>query len=104
MRPRVGSPAAVLSSFALIGAIADNPTDLDLSEGSRTGSDQGSIGADEETRTLDPDLGKVVLYQLSYIRNVNQSVASSLPGSATAFVFRELRALCARVLRAQVDP
>ncbi len=25
-------------------------------------------GADNETRTRDPDLGKVVLYQLSYVR------------------------------------
>ena len=27
-----------------------------------------SIGAANETRTRDPDLGKVVLYQLSYCR------------------------------------
>ena len=27
-------------------------------------------GAGNETRTRDPDLGKVVLYQLSYSRNV----------------------------------
>ena len=27
-----------------------------------------SYGADDETRTRDPDLGKVVLYQLSYVR------------------------------------
>ncbi len=26
------------------------------------------IGAENETRTRDPDLGKVVLYQLSYFR------------------------------------
>ena len=26
-------------------------------------------GAENETRTRDPDLGKVVLYQLSYFRN-----------------------------------
>ena len=26
-------------------------------------------GADDETRTRDPNLGKVVLYQLSYVRN-----------------------------------
>ncbi len=29
------------------------------------------IGAGNETRTRDPDLGKVVLYQLSYSRNIN---------------------------------
>ena len=27
-----------------------------------------SLGAENETRTRDPDLGKVVLYQLSYFR------------------------------------
>ena len=27
------------------------------------------FGAENETRTRDPDLGKVVLYQLSYFRN-----------------------------------
>ena len=29
-----------------------------------------SPGAENETRTRDPDLGKVVLYQLSYFRNM----------------------------------
>ena len=29
------------------------------------------IGAGNETRTRDPDLGKVVLYQLSYSRNMD---------------------------------
>ena len=28
----------------------------------------GDLGAENETRTRDPDLGKVVLYQLSYFR------------------------------------
>ena len=28
----------------------------------------GSIGADDEIRTRDPHLGKVMLYQLSYVR------------------------------------
>ena len=28
----------------------------------------GGIGAKDEIRTRDPDLGKVVLYQLSYFR------------------------------------
>ncbi len=27
------------------------------------------LGAENETRTRDPNLGKVVLYQLSYFRN-----------------------------------
>ncbi len=30
----------------------------------------GEIGAGNETRTRDPDLGKVVLYQLSYSRKI----------------------------------
>ena len=30
-----------------------------------------SIRAENETRTRDPNLGKVVLYQLSYFRNNN---------------------------------
>ena len=34
-----------------------------------------AFGAENETRTRDPDLGKVVLYQLSYFR----SVFSELP-------------------------
>ena len=28
------------------------------------------LGAENETRTRDPDLGKVVLYQLSYFRSI----------------------------------
>ena len=33
----------------------------------------GQIGAGNEARTRDPDLGKVVLYQLSYSRVYHQS-------------------------------
>ena len=33
-----------------------------------------SLGAENETRTRDPDLGKVVLYQLSYFRSVVMNV------------------------------
>ena len=29
-----------------------------------------AFGAENETRTRDPDLGKVVLYQLSYFRKI----------------------------------
>ena len=29
------------------------------------------LGAENETRTRDPNLGKVVLYQLSYFRSTN---------------------------------
>ena len=31
------------------------------------------FGAENETRTRDPNLGKVVLYQLSYFRNLLQN-------------------------------
>ena len=31
-----------------------------------------ALGAGNETRTRDPNLGKVVLYQLSYSRRVNR--------------------------------
>ena len=31
---------------------------------------RASIGAENETRTRDPNLGKVVLYQLSYFRRI----------------------------------
>ena len=31
------------------------------------------IRAENETRTRDPNLGKVVLYQLSYFRSINMS-------------------------------
>ncbi len=34
------------------------------------------FGAGNETRTRDPDLGKVVLYQLSYSRKTLKGVAS----------------------------
>ena len=34
-----------------------------------TGMSNLSSRAENETRTRDPDLGKVVLYQLSYFRN-----------------------------------
>ena len=33
----------------------------------------GQIGAGNEARTRDPDLGKVVLYQLSYFRKRNKN-------------------------------
>ncbi len=39
------------------------------------------VGAENETRTRDPDLGKVVLYQLSYFRN------NSLSKNYIHFVF-----------------
>ena|GEM_PF-3824583 len=33
-----------------------------------------AFGAKDEIRTRDPDLGKVVLYQLSYFRKLNTAV------------------------------
>ena len=33
-----------------------------------------AFGAENETRTRDPDLGKVVLYQLSYFRSISKTV------------------------------
>ena len=33
-----------------------------------------AFGAENETRTRDPDLGKVVLYQLSYFRSMSKTV------------------------------
>jgi hypothetical protein len=33
-----------------------------------TGPDQQLLGADDGTRTRDPHLGKVMLYQLSHVR------------------------------------
>ena len=37
--------------------------------------------AENETRTRDPDLGKVVLYQLSYFRNLFTIKVRSLPSN-----------------------
>ena len=34
-----------------------------------------TFGAENETRTRDPNLGKVVLYQLSYFRNKRRLTA-----------------------------
>ena len=37
------------------------------------------LGAENETRTRDPNLGKVVLYQLSYFRsNIRTVIADSI--------------------------
>src|SRR5688572_6263961 len=43
----------------------------------------GGIGAGNETRTRDPDLGKVVLYQLSYSRFLERvRILGPLPGKS----------------------
>ena len=46
------------------------------------------LGAENETRTRDPDLGKVVLYQLSYFRSIFKSFP--LDGIAKVRLFLEL--------------
>ena len=37
------------------------------------------LGAENETRTRDPNLGKVVLYQLSYFRNLLKMLHGAKP-------------------------
>jgi hypothetical protein len=49
----------------------------------------GSFGAENETRTRDPDLGKVVLYQLSYFRNFSKAGAKITRLFANAQTFFE---------------
>ena len=39
-----------------------------------------SHGADDEIRTRDPHLGKVMLYQLSHVRSTRKSTGGSAPG------------------------
>jgi hypothetical protein len=48
------------------------------------------IGAGNETRTRDPDLGKVVLYQLSYSR-IEMLIASAVNLQLLKFLERETR-------------
>ena len=43
----------------------------------KTGADLRISGADDETRTRDIHLGKVMLYQLSYIRMRVDSIAAA---------------------------
>ena len=54
-----------------------------------TGADQHFSGADDETRTRDIHLGKVMLYQLSYIRMRVDSIAQ-LRRAATAATRKSL--------------
>src|SRR5581483_10814138 len=46
------------------------------SEGTETLWDQGFLRADDGIRTRDPNLGKVVLYQLSHVRVVRETYQS----------------------------
>ena len=41
------------------------------------------LGAENETRTRDPNLGKVVLYQLSYFRSKIRTVIADLKKTIT---------------------
>ena len=51
-------------------------------------------GAENGTRTRDPNLGKVVLYQLSYFRNKNLNKGASLSiAGAKVMLFLELAKL-----------
>ena len=49
-------------------------------------------GAENETRTRDPDLGKVVLYQLSYFRDLISKFFEN------NFIFRKVQASLRRIL------
>jgi hypothetical protein len=44
-------------------------------------------GAENETRTRDPDLGKVVLYQLSYFRNCDAKISRFFDTNKTFLYF-----------------
>ena len=62
------------------GCGADDETrtrDIDDGQSVAGGSATSTLRADDETRTRDIDLGKVALYQLSYIR---------MPGTGTGIV------------------
>jgi hypothetical protein len=45
------------------------------------------FGADDRARTGDPDLGKVVLYQLSYVR-VGTSILAEGDGASNSRIWR----------------
>jgi hypothetical protein len=51
-------------------------------------------GADDGARTRDPQLGKLMLYQLSYVRSVGPKIAKSVlklgPGAADEKTKREI--------------
>ncbi len=48
-------------------------------------------GAENGTRTRDPDLGKVVLYQLSYFRRIASAKIVVFIGTAKRFTFFNLQ-------------
>ena len=56
----------------------NSPTEARLRRKKVTISDDLS-GAENETRTRDPNLGKVVLYQLSYFRKIFKFSLKELP-------------------------
>ena len=55
------------------------------------------LGAENETRTRDPNLGKVVLYQLSYFRNNFRTVRPDFP-IASANI-KQIFLLCKKFLK-----
>ena len=54
-------------------------------------------GAENGTRTRDPNLGKVVLYQLSYFRNknLNKGASLSIAGAKVHIIFEVTKLFCA---------
>src|SRR5687767_2166153 len=52
------------------------------------------LGADDGARTRDPQLGKLMLYQLSYVRSIGSKIAKSVlksgPGRADVEATREI--------------
>jgi hypothetical protein len=44
--------------------------------GPKRAAEQVFLGADDEIRTRDPHLGKVMLYQLSHIRNSDRKITN----------------------------
>ena len=62
------------------------------------------IGAGNETRTRDPDLGKVVLYQLSYSRNMDCLEAVLMIGAGNETRTRDPRPWQGRALPTELFP
>ena len=61
------------------------------------------LRADDEIRTRDPHLGKVMLYQLSHIRRLRSNFSKAIAGSDTGIPERYRRAWSALVGWAEID-
>ena len=63
------------------------------------------LGAENETRTRDPNLGKVVLYQLSYFRICHSAKIAKLLNDANGFTrfasanIKQIFLLCKKFLK-----